>query len=403
MKKLFLFLLCAACIIMLASCAVPNDAGEERDTEHQIASQVPEPTESPATTAEPESVGEPIESIEIYSAKMWNEFSRLYNDEREKYADFVTVEIMLPLDFTDIAFVPLTGGFSGKITTGESELSEMEIAEQHKEWIENRKIWPQDYNGTFINITDLEEVNGKAPNSLFGSVGELELVNVSFALIYLDEAECLLAESADSLRLRNVSVQNCLLPHGRCILAENAGAVSVEMFTAESCFLTGYEYMAGLVPSVSGDAEFKDIFICRSSFILSPDNGGSGLWSAGIGVLAKQIGGTASFENIDLYACTTNGLHTNALTGSAGNVSKCSNISMDHCTFINYRPMTSAFNSGLISSCGEVELMEMPIFEENVSMTNCNIGGEYTADDFIARGYRVENCIFTSATENPPQ
>ena len=70
MKKLFLFLLCAACIIMLASCAVPNDAGEERDTEHQIASQVPEPTESPATTAEPESVGEPIESIEIYSAKM---------------------------------------------------------------------------------------------------------------------------------------------------------------------------------------------------------------------------------------------------------------------------------------------------------------------------------------------
>ena len=167
--------------------------------------------------------------------------------------------------------------------------------------------------------------------------------------------------------------------------------------------LTGYEYMGGIVCFVSGDAHFKDIFLCRCSFTLSPDNGGSGLWSSGVGLLSKSVSGTASFENIDIYGCNSTGLYTDALTNSIGEASKCSDISLDFCTFINYRPMTSEYRSGIIGRCGETALMDMPVFEEKVSITNCNIGGEFVEADFENREYNVENCIFTSNKEGPLQ
>jgi len=47
--------------------------------------------------------------------------------------------------------------------------------------------------------------------------------------------------------------------------------------------------------------------------------------------------------------------------------------------------------------------MDLPIFEENISITNSNIGGEYTKADFENRGYLIDNCIFVSGKEEPPQ
>jgi len=309
------------------------------------------------------------------------------------------VKIMGKLDFKNIDFVPLADGFSGKIVAEEPVISE----EERNGWIAERKKWPLDHNGVFVNISRLETVNVSVRTSLFGNAAELELDGIGFANIYLDDAKCLMSESANTIKIRNVSVQNCTLPYGRAIVAIHTGSIKVDGFIAESCVLTGYEYMAGLACFVAGDAGFRDVFLCRSGFVLSPDNGGSGLWSAGIGLLTKSVIGTASFENIDIYGCNSMGLCTQALTESAGSVSKCSDISLDFCTFINYRPMESAFYSGIIGSCGEAKLMDMPVLEENVSITNCNIGGEYAEEDFTARGYYVENCIFTSGKEKPPQ
>lgn len=392
MKKIILLLLCAVFVTLFATCSEAEKIAHENTPESNIST-----PETPKETSQPPA--EPIETVEIHSARMWNEFARSYNSERENYADYVTVEITLELDFENVDFVPLADGFSGKITAGEPALTD----EQRTQWIEERKKWPLDYRGTFMNISSIEDVNGERASSLFGSVDELELENVSFAFIYLGDVKCLVAENAGALELNNVRVQNCTLPDGRAIAAVNTKNISIDGFIAESCMLTGYEYMAGLVCFVAEEAAFKDVILCRCSFTLSPDNGGSGLWSAGIGLLAKSVNGIASFESIDVYGCDSTGLYTHALTGSAGNVSKCSDITLDFCTFMNYRPMESEFNSGIIGFCGENRFMETPVLEENVSITNCNIGGEYVKEDFTARGYRVENCIFTSSKEKPPQ
>ena len=293
----------------------------------------------------------------------------------------------------------IADGFSGKITAVEPVLGE----EERKLWINERKKWPLDYKGNFMNISRIKDIDGKKAASLFGSVGELELENVSFACVYLSDIKCMFVENADSLKLYNVRVQNCALPVGRSIAAINVGDISVEQFVAESCVLTGYEYMGGITCFVSGDAKFKDVFLCRCSLTLSPDNGGSGLWSSGIGLLAKSVNGAASFENIDIYGCNSTGLYTDALVNSVGAISICRDVSLDVCTFMNYRPMGSGYSSGLISSCGETKLMDLPAFEEKISITNSNIGGEYTEADFEKRGYLVENCIFVSSKEEPPQ
>lgn len=393
MKKIFLFILCIVVLNMFTACS--DSAEVETDTTGEPATSTPEPVLK--ETAQP--YAEPIESIEIHSAKMWNEFAESYNSEREKYADYITVKTIGELDFENIDFVPLADGFSGKITATDPELGEAE----RQLWINERKKWPLDYKGTFMNISRIKDIDGNKTNSLFGSVGELELENVSFAFVYLDDIKCLFAENADSLKLYNVRVQNCTLSDGRSIAAINAGTISAEYFIAESCMLTGYEYMGGIACFVSGDALFKDVFLNRCSFTLSPDNSGSGLWSAGIGLLAKSVSGTASFENIDVYGCNSTGLYTDALSNSVGAVSKCDGIALDFCTFMNYRPMGSGYSSGLISSCGETKLMDLPAFEENISITNSNIGGEYTEADFEKRGYLVENCIFASSKEEPPQ
>ena len=205
------------------------------------------------------------------------------------------------------------------------------------------------------------------------------------------------------LDVKGVSIVDCMLPDGKAIIAINIGEFSIERFVAESCFLTGYEYMAGLVAFVEDKAKFEDVFLCRCSFILSPDNGGSGLWGAGIGVLTKSVAGDAHFKNIDIYACTTTGLYTDALAGSVGNLTECRNISLELCNFINYGLTESKVNSGIITNVGETRFSETPVTEFNVSIKDCVIGGEYRLDDFLARGYTVNNCVFVPNKENPPQ
>jgi len=393
MKKILLLILCAACLVAITACSGMEESVPESTPDYTSPVQTQTPTETP------ESPAEPADIVEIHSAKMWNEFAESYNSEREKYADYVTVKITGELNFENIDFITLADGFSGKITAVDLELE----GEKRQLWIEEHKKWPLDYKGTFVNISRIKDTGGNKATSLFGSAGELELENVSFAFVYLDDIKCLFAENADTLRLHNVRVQNCTLPDGRSIAAINVGNISVEQFIAESCALSGYEYMGGIACFVSEDAKFKDVFLCRCSFTLSPDNGGSGLWSAGIGLLAKSVNGTASFENIDIYSCNSTGLYTDALANSVGAVSKCSDITLDFCTFMNYRPMGFGYSSGLFSSCGEIKLMDLPVFEENISITNSNIGGEYTEVDFEKRGYLVKNCIFVSSKEEPPQ
>lgn len=393
MNKILLLILSTVFLIVFTACSGSTEVESYSADEPIISTPelVPEEMPQPAV--------EPIESVEINSAKMWNEFAESFSGEREKYADYVTVKITRELDFENIDFLPLADGFSGKITATDVDLGE----EKRQLWINERKKWPLGYRGTFMNISSIKNIDGKKANSLFGSAGELELENVSFAFIYLSDIKCLFAENVDTLKLHNVRVQNCTLPDGRSLAAVNVGTIYAECFIAESCSLTGYEYMGGIACFVSGDAKFKDIFLCRCSFTLSPDNGGSGLWSSGIGLAAKSVNGTASFENIDIYGCNSTGLYTDALVNSVGAVSKCSDVTLDFCTFMNYRPMGSGYSSGIISSCGEVKLMDSPIFEENISITNSNIGGEYTKADFENRGYLIDNCIFVSGKEEPPQ
>ncbi len=388
MKKIILLLMCVSCILAFSACSKVEEPKIEL-TPEPIVSEI---EAVPEETAQP--ISDPIEVIEIYSTQMWNEFAESYNKKREEYAEYVTVEVKQTLDFKNSEFVPLVDGFSGRIV-GQEKLSE----DERKDWIETRKKWPQDYSGTFVNISSFANEG----NSLFGKVKRLEIANVGFANIYLDGADCLIAESAEDLELKDVRVTNCTLLDGKAIMAINTGGISVEKFIAESCFITGYEYMSGLVAFVGGDAKFEDVFMCRCSFILSPDNGGSGLWGAGVGIMAKSVDGMASFENIDIYACNTTALYTNALVCSAGDVELCKNISLENCNFINYRDMESEFTSGLITNIGDKRFMEMSAFEENVSFKNCNVGGEYTQEDFNARGYNIENCIFTSRKKEPTQ
>lgn len=393
MKKILLLLICLACLITFAACSYRGEAAPENTGDHTVSAPSPTAEEAQRSSAEA------VDIIEVYSARMWNEFAESYNGERERYADHVTVKIIGELDFDNMDFIPLADGFSGKISAADPVLEE----EEWRLWISERKKWPLDHKGTFINISSVKDADGKKATCLFGDADELELENVSFAFVRLSEIKCLFTENADSLKLRNVRVQNCALQDGRSIAAVNVGNISAERFIAESCMLTGYEYMGGIVCFVSDEAQFKDIFLCRCSFVLSPDNGGSGLWSAGIGLLAKSVNGTASFEDIDIYGCSSSGLYTDALANSVGEVSKCSGIALDFCTFMNYRPMGSGYNSGMLGSCGELKLMDLPAFEENISVTNCNIGGEYTEADFEDRGYFVENCVFVSSKETPPQ
>lgn len=382
-KKILLLILCAVCFYSLTACSEykePTIADSEVHVEETFE---PVPV---ATEHQPEV---PVKTVEINSAAEWNEFAEDYNVEREKYAEYLCIEITGILDFSNIDFVPLADGFSGKII-GKQILSEKE----REEWIQTRKKWPQDYSGTFINISGFNKSTNPISKSLFGNAKVLELENIGFANIYLDGAECIVAESADVIDVKGVSIVDCMLPDGKAIIAIDAGDVSVEKFVAESCFLTGYEYMAGLVVFVEDNAKFEDIFICRCSFILSPDNGGSGLWGAGIGLLAKSVIGDAHFENIDIYACTTTGLQTDALAGSVGNLIECRNISLERCNFINYGSLEASVNTGLITNVGETRFIETPVIEVNVSMKECVIGGEYKEEDFLARGYHVNKCIF---------
>ena len=78
---------------MFTACS--DSAEVETDTTGEPATSTPEPVLK--ETAQP--YAEPIESIEIHSAKMWNEFAESYNSEREKYADYITVNIIGELDF----------------------------------------------------------------------------------------------------------------------------------------------------------------------------------------------------------------------------------------------------------------------------------------------------------------
>lgn len=394
MKKICLAFLSSLTILIAVAC---SNSYQNISNDSAITSNSPTNNVSPSFAPEPISPQkyDPIEYIDINTVTKWNEFAESYNNERYKYSEYITIEITDVLDFSDMEFTPLLDGFSGKII-GQYILSETE----RLEWIKSRKKWPQDCSGTFINISRFSEPYSKTARSMFGNTKTLEIENVGFANIYLNNANCLVTENTENLKTKNVSVGNCLLPNGKAIISVNAGKISIENFIAESCFLTGYEYMAGLVTFVEGDAKFNDVFMCRCSLILSPDNGGSGLWGAGIGVLAKSIIGEASFENIDIYACTTTSLYTDALVGSVGSLGMCRTISLEFCSFINYTPMSADFNSGLITSVGDTRFMKTPIIEENVLIKDCIIGGEYDSKDFISRGYNIENCIFVSSKEN---
>ncbi len=397
MKKTCLTFLFALTILITVACS-NNNGNIINDLDITLDS--PTKNVSPSFSPEPISTPqyEPIEYIEINTVTKWNDFAESYNSERYKYSEHIIIEINDVLDFKDMEFTPLLDGFSGKII-GQHTLSE----DERHEWIKLRKKWPQDYSGTFVNISSFSEPYNKTSKSMFGNTRKLEMENVGFANIYLNNTNCLITENTENLKIKNVSVCNCLLPNGKAIISVNAGEISIENFIAESCFLTGYEYMAGLVTFVEGDAKFNDVFMCRCSLILSPDNGGSGLWGAGIGVLAKSIIGEASFENIDIYACTTTSLYTDALVGSVGSLGMCRTISLEFCSFINYTPMSADFNSGLITSVGENRFMKTSIIEENVLIKDCIIGGEYDSEDFLSRGYSTENCIFVSSKENTPQ
>ena len=116
MNKILLLILCAACLVAITACSGREESVPECTPDYTSPVQTQTPTETP------ESPAEPVDIVEIHSAKMWNEFAESYNNKREKYADYVTVKITGELNFENIDFITLADGFSGKITAVDLEL-----------------------------------------------------------------------------------------------------------------------------------------------------------------------------------------------------------------------------------------------------------------------------------------
>ena len=390
MKRMLLSLLYTVYVLSAVGCSNKNIS------QNTYVSEPPMPSHSQLELkpmALPSAVPELIETVTVYNASTWNDFARSYNSEREKYADSVTVEITSYMDFQNTAFVPLRDGFSGRIVAYVPKLS--------PERLDSFKRYPVPYEegGIFRNIHSIDNIEGKAASSLFGSTDDLSLENISFVNIVLDNVDCLLTENTSDLKLSNVKISNCILYNARAIAAVSAENFSADGLLVNQSILRGLDFsMAGLVVDVSGNASFKDIHMYRSSFMLCPDTGSSWFWSAGISLLAYDIEGAASFENIEFYACTAEGLYIQALANSVGILSECSDISLDLCTFMNYKKHTQLEFCVIISGVyteSYQQFMEHPVIEENISLTNSIFTSGYSAEDYAKRGYNIENCLFT--------
>jgi hypothetical protein len=375
--------------------------------------------------AEPEPSGEPISEIRITTPEEWNEFAHSFNDGSVAYADYLTVTIVKTLDFKDKTFVPLYNAFNGIIKSDHTDMEFDEFYSQDD--LHYRKIRPAiPWGGVgFSNITSISDVTGadvtaywnfwyemenektvengthrfNQAQSLFGiKCKNLTVEALSFDSVDSGLLQCLFTQSAESLTVKNVSISNCHLSGGHAMLAINATAASVTGLLMQNSKIDGYEFMSGLIHWVYGDALFEDIHLYHCDFYLAPDDGGSGFWSAGIGLMTGEIiNGSAVFENIELFGCKAVGLDVHILCRSAKDIDICRNITAERCSLLNYYGINmfgEDFHGLLIGATDE-----MSHNETNIIIRDCTLNNGTDFEAYRQRGYIIENCIAVTPME----
>jgi hypothetical protein len=352
-------------------------------TAHESPPQSAPPTPTEAISPSPTVTPLPITTVTVRNAMQWNDFARSINESDYLYSESLTVLIAGRLDFTRLDFVPLVRKFNGTIR------GTVEVAGYTEDTMKIEILYPsEEYSGGygFYRIKKVE-----SSGSLFGSGGDLTLENLVFSNIRTDDLYYLIADSIDTLTMRNIVINGCSLGVTSALLANNIGQLQVENLLVLRCNITLITEGGGLFNKINKDAAFSRIGVFHSDIILFPDTGGSGYGLGATALIATEISGHASFNDIKVYNCSVYSLNSVVLSQRYGSLQELNHITVESSSFLGFPieegPLTGPRGNAMLFGGRDLHI------GHNILLKDSKFNAYGCFEEYKALGYVIKNCI----------